>query len=329
MSAKKTILAAVLIGLAVAVPARAQIKYGGYLALEYIDGQAESANPHGSIENLLAGFLVQGTLKQKFGFTVEARARGVESFDVNQAWVGYLASEVFSIRAGLFLVPFGGWNTASRPHETILIRTPLNLESLYPPSWRDLGVVVEGRVGILAYAAYLGNGLAEGEASAVLQQFRDNNTDKAKGGRIGLTDGRAFRIGVSYYTGKYDDQDMRDLTLEGADLTWVTRDWELHAEYTKSFMENPVPIARGESEGFSIWGCLGFRGFEPVGSFQKVKIDDAYHFGDAIIDRSRWTAGFRYILSETLFIKFEHDWNRETGVALKDNQWQVQVALSF
>jgi hypothetical protein len=329
MNKSVAILAAALTALGVALPARAQIKYGGYLALEYIDGQAESADPHGSIENLLAGFLVQGTLKQKFGFTLEARARGVESFDVNQAWVGYLASQAFSVRAGLFLVPFGGWNTASRPHETILIRTPLNLESLYPQSWRDLGVVIEGRIGVLAYAAYLGNGLAEGETTAARQQFSDNNTDKAKGGRLGLTDGRAFRIGASYYTGKYDDQDMRDLTLEGADLTWITRNWELHAEYTKSFMENPVPIARGESEGLSVWGCMGFRSFQPVGSYQWVKIDDPYHFGDTVIDRSRWTAGFRYILSDTLFVKFEYDWNRETGVTLRDNQWQFQVALSF
>jgi hypothetical protein len=326
---KAVVVAAVVALLALAGPAVGQIKYGGYLALEYIDGQQDSAIPHGSIENLLAGFLVQGRLAQKFAFAVEARGHGVESFDVNQAWVGYLASEGFTARAGLFLVPFGSWNTASRPHETLLVRTPLNLESLYPASWRDLGLVVEGRVGVLTYAAYLGNGLAEGETVAALQQFSDNNTDKGKGGRLGLVAGNAVRAGFSYYTGKYDAQDMRDLTLEGADFAWTTQDWEIHAEYTKSFMENPAPIARGESEGYSIWACMGIRGFQPVGSYQSLKITDAYHYGDAVIDRSRWTAGFRYVLSQTLFIKFEYDWNLEEGTKLKDNQWQVQVALSF
>jgi hypothetical protein len=314
---------------ALAGPAAGQIKYGGYLGLEYIDGQPESANPRGSVENLLAGFLVQGRLGQKFGFAVEARARGAEAFDVNQAWAGYLASPAFTVRAGLFLVPFGSWNTASRPHETLLVRTPLNLEDLYPSSWRDLGLVVEGRVGPLTYAAYLGNGLAEGEAGPALQQFSDNNTDKSKGGRLGLMAGSAIQAGLSYYTGKYDDQDMRDLILEGADLAWVTPEWELHAEYTKSFMENPAPFERGRSEGWAVWASMGFRSFQPVGSYQSVKITDAYHYGDTVVDRSRWTAGFRFILSQTLFIKFEYDWNLEAGPPLKNNQFQVQVALSF
>jgi hypothetical protein len=325
-SVASAVVAAVLI---LAGPVLGQIKYGGYLSLEYIDGQQESANPHGSIENLLAGFFAQGQLAKKFAFTLEARGHGVESFDINQAWVGYLASEAFTVKAGLFLVPFGSWNTASRPHETLLIRTPLNLESLYPASWRDLGLVVEGRIGVLTYAGYIGNGLAEGETTPALQQFSDNNTDKGKGGRLGFLAGNAIRAGVSYYTGKYDAQDMRDLTLEGADIAWTTQDWEIHAEYTKSFMENPAPMARGESEGYSIWACMGIRGFQPVGSYQSLKITDVFHYGDAVIDRSRWTAGFRYVLSQTLFIKFEYDWNLEEGTKLKNDQWQVQVALSF
>jgi hypothetical protein len=326
---KAVIAAAALAVLALAVPVLGQVKYGGYLALEYINGQEESAIPRGSIENLLAGFLVQGTVQRQFGFKVEARAHGVDTFDINQAWIGYLATPAFNVRAGLFLVPFGSWNTASRPHETILIRTPLNLEFLYPESWRDLGVVVEGRIGILSYAAYMGNGLAEGETTAAIQQFDDNNTDKAKGGRLGLTAGQSLRAGFSYYTGKYDDADMRDLIIEGADFAWTSNQWELHAEITKSFMENPAPNERGKSEGWSIWGCGDLRGFQPVGSYQWVRITDAYHYGDAVFERSRWTAGLRYVLSQTLFIKFEYDWNMEEGAPFKNDQWQVQAALSF
>ncbi|MGB8958159.1 MAG: porin [Candidatus Aminicenantales bacterium] len=320
---------AVAVLLALAVPARSQVKYGGYLALEYIKGQAESPYPHGNIENLLAGFLAAGRVGQKFGFTIEVRALGVNEFDLDQAWAGLMPSQAFTVRVGLYLVPFGTWNTASRPHETLLIRTPLNLEFLYPASWRDLGVLVEGQVGVLSYAAYLGNGLAEGDTDPVVQQFRDNNTDKAKGGRIGLTMGQGVKAGVSYYTGKYDAQNMRDLTLEGVDLSWVTEQWEIHGEITKAFLENPQPYARGKSEGYSIWACMGFKSFQPVGSFQKLKFTDPFHNGGIALDQSRWTAGLRYVLSSTLFLKAEYDWNREKGTALKNNQWQVQVGLSF
>ena len=328
---KKThaVIAASSVILALAIPARGQVKYGGYLAAEYIKGQAESTYAHGNIQNLLAGFLAAGQVGQKFGFMVEVRAMDVTSFDMNQAWAGFLPSQAITVRVGLFLVPFGIWNTASRPHETLLIRTPLNLEYLYPPSWRDLGLLVQGQIGVLSYAAYVSNGLAEGETTAAVQQFRDNNTDKAKGGRIGLAVGQAIKAGISYYTGKYDDQDTRDLILEGADLSWVSNQWEIHGEYTKAFIENPQLFDRGELEGYSIWGCMGFKSVQPVGSFQKVKLTDPFHNGGIAIDQSRWTAGLRYVLSSTLFIKAEYDWNKEKGTALKNDQWQVQVGLSF
>lgn len=328
MKNKQAVIVSALV-LALAAPALSEVKYGGYLSLEYIKGQAESFFPHGSIENPLVGFLAAGQVGEKFAFAVEVRALGVTEFDLDQAWAGFVPSQAFTVRVGLYLVPFGAWNTASRPHETLLIRTPLNLEFLYPSSWRDLGVLVQGQVGVLSYAAYLGNGLAEGETSAAVQQFRDNNTDKSKGGRLGLLIGQGFKAGVSYYTGKYDAQDMRDLTLEGADLSWAADQWEVHGEYTKAFLENPQPYERGTSEGYAIWACMGFKSLQPVGSFQKLKFTDPFHNGGIALDQSRWTLGLRYVLSQTLFIKAEYDWNKEKGTVLKNNQWQVQAGLSF
>jgi hypothetical protein len=74
---------------------------------------------------------------------------------------------------------------------------------------------------------------------------------------------------------------------------------------------------------------MSFRDFQPIGSYQKVEYTDEYHGGGIAIDRSRWTAGLRYVLSSTLFLKIEYDWNLEKGTALKDDQIQVQLGLSF
>jgi hypothetical protein len=90
---RKSALAAAAMVLALALPARSQVKYGGYLAMEYIKGQAESAFPHGNFENLLAGFLAGGRVGEKFGFTVEVRALGIDTVDLDQAWAGFLPSE--------------------------------------------------------------------------------------------------------------------------------------------------------------------------------------------------------------------------------------------
>ncbi len=329
MNRKIAVIAAAVL-LAPALPARGQqVKYGGYLSVEYIKGQSESLFPRGSMENLLVGFAAAGQLGQKFGFMLEARTLSVSTFELDQAWAGFVPSQTFSVKAGLFVVPFGAWNRASRPYETLLISTPLNLEHLYPATWRDLGVVVEGEIGVLTYASYLGNGLGEFDRLGSGQQFRDNNTDKSKGGRIGLKLGQGARAGISYYTGKYDDQDLHDLALEGADLAWVTGQWEIHGEYTKAIIENPQPFEKGKSEGYSIWMSMNFKSFQPVGSFQKVKVDDPYRGGGIVLDQSRWAAGLRYVLSSTLFVKIEYNWNLEKGTVLKNNQLQVQAALSF
>ncbi len=316
-----------------------QVRYGGYLSFEYIKGQVESPYPKGNLENILGGFLAVGEVSPSLGFALEVRSRSVSLFHLEQAWVGYLPSSAINIRAGLFLVPFGLYNRANRPHETLLIRTPLNLAEAYPSSWRELGLCVEGRIGIVSYSAYIGNGLGEAEDLKGSQQFRDNNLEKGKGGRLALALSNYFQIGASYYNGKYDESGERRLILEGVDVTWVTVDWEVHGEYTRAKIENPDPFGDGEIEGYAIWMSMNLGKLQPVASFQKVTYDDAYHGigfvaplqpGEGIFqNRSRWTLGFRYILGPNVFLKFEYDWNREKDLKIKDNVFQIQAALGF
>jgi hypothetical protein len=305
-----------------------QVKYGGYLATEFLKGQAQSEFARGSIQNIQAGFLAAGAVSSKLAFSLEVRSKSESLFQVEQAWVGFVPSQVISIKAGMYLVPFGIWNRASRPHETLLIGTPLNLEYLYPASWRDLGLLIEGKIGILSYAAYIGNGLKEADSLPGGQQFSDNNKDKAKGGRLGLDFGQGIQAGASYYTGKYDNLNERSLRLEGADLSWVTDQWEVMAEATKAIIENPESFAEGKSEGYSVWMVMKFATLQPVGSFQKVKVDDPFHGDGIALDRSRWTVGCRYILGPHLFLKAEFEWNKETP-KIKDNLVRVQAALGF
>lgn len=315
-------------------PAAAQVQYGGYLAGGVVKGQAESDYPRWTMSDVLAGFQASGIIGQKFAFGVEARTLDVSSFELRQAWAAFSPLRGLSLKAGLFLVPFGRWNRASRPHETPLVLTPLNLERTIPESWREIGVLAEGEVGVLSYAAYLGNGLSEpAEGFVPAQQFRDNNTRKAKGGRLGLKLGAAAQAGISYMTGEYDDEGLLDLVLEGVDLAWVTDQWEVHGEYTKALIDNPEPLERGLTEGYSIWMLMSFRSLQPVASFQKVKHEGPRFGGEAgegdLRDRTRWTLGLRFVAGQRFVVKVEYDWNKEKEPVLKDNLFLVQVALSF
>jgi hypothetical protein len=324
----RTVLCAVAALGAAGLRAQTQVKFGGFLAGEYLKGQTESAYARGTFGNLLAGATVSGVVSQKFAFALEARALGESDFRVEQAWVGFVPSAVVGIKAGLFLVPFGAWNQANRPQETLLIGTPLNIDYFYPESWRELGLLVDGKFGILSYAAYIGNGLKEADMFRDGQQFSDNNKNKAKGGRLAVSITQEVQAGLSYYTGKADDLDQRSLTLTGAHLSWVTDGWEVHGEATRGTIQNPEPFDDGKSEGYSAWLVMKFARIQPVGSYQKVKYTDPYHAGGIALDLDRWTAGVRLVLGPNVFVKGEYEWNRETP-RVQDNLLRVQAVVSF
>jgi hypothetical protein len=316
-----------------------QVNYGGYLSFEAVKGQSGSEFPEYTLENIQAGVVAGGQAATKFGFALEIRARSVSVFDLEQAWVGFLPSQAISIKAGLFLVPFGLFNRANRPHESPFIRVPLNLAEAYPSSWRELGLCVEGRIGVVTYAAYIGNGLEEGEMVKDGQLFRDNNTDKGKGGRLGLIFSNALMAGVSYYDGKYDAAGERRLTLSGVDLTWMTPEWEVKGEYTKAVIENPDPFEDGRAEGFTVWTSMFLGNFRPIGSFQKLDYDDPFHGpgfvpgagpGAGVFRKlTRWTAGLRFVPGPGVTITIEYDWNTDKELPLKDDVFQIQAAFSF
>lgn len=316
----------------------AQVRTGGYLSFSFLKGQAESGASQGSFQDLRGGALASGDVGQGFSFLVEARFRSESRFELEQALAGLKLGAFGDLRVGLFLVPFGKYNESNRPQQTVLVNIPLNLEASYPESWRDIGVTTQGRRGFLRYAAYLANGLGEKDGAVAGQSFRDINKDKAKGGRLGFIFGEGFEIGASYYTGKYDKDDWFRLTLEGADLTWVTKDYEVRGEYTKGIWKNPGGAPDGKADGFFGLVALYLGKLQPVASFQRwdpgtpgagLRLVAITGGAELLAVRSRWALGARYYLSPTFLIKAEYDINREKGPALKNDLILVQAAVSF
>jgi len=317
---------------------KGETKPGGYLSFEFLKGQAQSGASQGSFQNLRGGLFFAGDLGQRFDFMFEVGLKSESKLEMEQASVGFKLAVESDLRLGLFLVPFGKYNESNRPHQTALIRTPLNLAGVYPTSWRDIGLVARGRMGFLRYAAYLGNGLGEKDGAAAGQHFKDINKDKGKGGRLGFIAGEGFEVGVSYYSGKYDGTNALRLTLEGADLTWLSNDYEVRGEYTKAIWKNPAGVPDGRSDGYFVLMALNFGKLQPVVSFQRsdpgdpspgVRLLVSEEGPETLGARSRWAFGVRYFMSPTFLIKVEYDMNKEKSPALRNNAVQIQAALSF
>lgn len=318
-------------------PALCQIS--GYVSANYHKSEKEGDFYEGSFTNPIFGLIFSGDISKGFAYGAEFRIADISQIEIDQAWVGITPSEAFRLQGGLYLVPFGIYNRINRPHQTTLINPPLNVEYCYPERWRDIGVMVDGMIGGFVYQAYLGNGLREGTSLGDGQQFKDNNRDKGRGGRIGWRFSQGFELAYSINTGKYDDDNSRNLTLHGVDVNWMTQDWQILGEYTKAILNNPDSFEKGDVEAYFIQVAIFMGTWRPFASFQKITYADAYHgpgfspglgSGEGIwVDRNRWALGMVYIPVPNLYISLEYDFNREKLIELKNDEWVVRAAVSF
>jgi hypothetical protein len=313
-------------------------KTSGYLSFEYIKGQDESDVTDGSFRNSQFGLIFSNEVAAKIDYVAEIRFKEESRIELERAWVGFNLSDLLNFKLGLYIVPFGKYNQANRPHQTMLINAPLIVEKIFPSSWRDIGVKLEGRTGSIYYSAYLGNGLYENEDLGRSQQFKDNNLDKAKGARLGLALSQSLEVALSYYRGKYDEENERDLILQGIDLIWSSEGLQILSEYLKATLKNPENFSEGKVEGYYVQASFESGNLRPVVSYQRLKYEDPFHgqgftslgLGDGISEeKNRWSLGLVYFASENVFLKFEYDFNREKDPELKDNSYSFQVSLSF
>lgn len=316
-----------------------QLNINGYLSVDYLDGQNESAYPYGTLQNPRLGLIFSGFLAAKVNYVAEVVLQQDKQVELNQTLLGFSVSNAFYFNLGLYLVPFGKYNENSRAHETFLVEPPMNVKYFYPAMWRDIGVQVSGTVVGLLYSAYVGNGLAENDWLYEGQQFKDNNRDKAFGGRAAWNIDQKFEVGYSYYRGKYDENNSRNLILQCVDVSFLSQNYRLAGEYTWADNENPEDYEDGSGKGYFALLAFNIQGLWPAVSYQRYEYKDPFH-GEGFLsplfpglgiseDRERWALGLVYNLSQTAFLKVEYQFNREKDITIKNDMLLAQVAVSF
>ena len=317
-----------------------EVKYGGYFSCEYIKSQEEGLNPYGEILNSYFSLNFNGKFDNNFYFYSEVRAENALSdLYLEQAWIGFRGGAFLNIKVGAFLVPFGILNQIHRPIELKLIDLPLSHENIVPVPWTDIGVLIEGNYGVLSYSFYLANGLGESRNIRESRQFRDNNKDKARGGRLGFSLGKGLKIGFSQYNGAYNSENNLKLNLRGIDLIWSNSKTLLLIEYTKAEIENRAPYENGKAEGYFVVFSFPIGNFSPVFSYQFLDYRDPYHGEGFILDikggagikekKERWTIGLNYYPVSNITFKIEYQFNKEKNFQLKNDTLRIQATVSF
>jgi predicted porin len=316
-----------------------RISVNGYLAAYFAKSQSEGPYPLGSFQNPLLGLSLSGQPGPRVKYQAEAAFSDDDRFDIRQAWLGLQTANYLNLKLGLFVVPFGQFNESNLPHQTDTINLPLNIAHLFPNTWRDIGVTASGTLSGLQYAAYIGNGLAEGEALDSGQQFKDNNRNKAWGARLGFDMEEGISADYSYHRGKYDAADSRDQIMQAAAAAWITQDFYIRIEFNHARLETPEEFDDGEAWGYYVQTAMIWRNFRPVASYQVLDYNDAFHGpgfagpdtpGEGITQKkTRWALGAVISLAPGAYFKFEYDINREKDQEIENNMFLFQLAVEF
>lgn len=119
-----------------------------------------------------------------------------------RAHIDWTPSDLFNLRAGLFLTPYGIWNVDHGTPTRIMVSEPLFLSAQLIPS-QLIGVEAYGTVPVLpwtiGYHLHVSNGRTPGQV--------DFSDSKAIGGRLFASTRNPFpiKIGVSGYMGNSED----------------------------------------------------------------------------------------------------------------------------
>ena len=163
------------------------------------------------------------------------------------------------------------------------------------------------------------NGL-EGPDSKDVQQLWDNNSNKAIGGRLGYECLPGLEIGGSYSRQKYDEDNQLDIDFLGADIQFKRGNLELRGEYIVSNVDRAtVDGGNFDRNGYYLQASYKYpfdlnyvKSLEGVIRF--ASLDDSNSINRE--EENRTSIGVNYFPIEHVTIKFEYEFDQESGQEL-------------
>ena len=226
------------------------------------------------------------------------------SFDVSTApkfyELDYQLTEKMQLRAGKIWIPFDDM----APHNIFGGRVNVSKlapqgRTFLPDIWADLGIgmkyqLVDTTALNLFSQIYMVNGFGSGGTDpsgngAAYPQFgssgggADNNRDKALGGRLHALFNGKLGLGISYYTGRWNDQDQQQgqsISLLGLDAQLRLEPVELRAGLASGSVGIPVDSLGNTSfKRGGMYGEIGYKfgqdtSWKVLGRAGRLQLDD-------------------------------------------------------
>ncbi len=315
---------------------------GGYLYTEYFQSPEKTKN----YDIHYLALHASGWASEKvyyFGeFELEHGGTGGSNTFVEQAYLDFWFTQNIAVKIGAMLTPYNRFDEFHDPLTNFIITRPQVSREIGVSAWKDVGVDLHGYFNLsekssIGFDLYSINGLGDGTNLRGSRQYRDNNEDKAFGGRINFMFDDILEIGGSFYNGAWDDDGNYDLTMFGAHVLLHTDIIDIYGEYSNADSENPIPEDEGEISGFFIQGSRLFRNkYRPTVRIGKLDyLDTGTQFGRSASKGNKELTeiafGFTYYQTAKVAFKLEYTLFKEGGrVIEKDNdQLGMQAAVKF
>ncbi len=226
--------------------------------------------------------------------------------DLVCAYIDCALGDRATLRAGKFLVPFNVYNTQLYSADVAKLASVPFVAGL--SKWSETGIQVYGEIDTgsdagLDYAVYYVNGLeADDDGEVVKNNDVDlNDSDKAIGGRLGITTPGGIEFGLSGYKGAYTADGSNDVTMLGLDFCYAYEAFEVRAEYVNTEAE-VTDAGDVEEDGFYLQGAYKFLDkYEAI-----VRYDELDDGGDSI---DRVTVGGNYTITDDLTFRLSYEWS--------------------
>lgn len=269
------------------------------------------------------------------------------SFSAEFAYLEYLATDEFSFRMGLLLVPIGFVNELHEPTLFPSADRPFLEQSIIPSTFRENGFGIAGENEDIAYRAYVMNGLdAQGFSATGLRGGRQRGAealaeDLVITGRLDYVGFDDWTIGASLYhgnTGQGSDAGSIQTTLGDVHVEYQRDGWRgrflgVMAELDDvAALNNELGLVGADSIGEELSGyylegqydlfnespdsgeLLPFVRFEKFNTQERVP--DTFS-SDPANDREIWTFGMAYKPHPNLVFKADYsDLDNEAGTGL-------------
>lgn len=283
--------------------------------------------------------------------------------ELEQAYVDFLLTRSFNVRAGMLLVPMGIINERHEPPVFNGVERPFVDTLIIPSTWFEAGAGVHGEVGRgLRYRAYVmapldaakfsaDEGIREGRQEGV----RSNVRNAAFAGRTEYVGVPGLTLGASAWTGKSSFSIRRldsTVRVHEVDARYKRDRLELRGEFARvsisdaAALNDAIQLLTGVSPNVA----QGLRGFyweaayrvwaagparDLVGFVRHENFDTQFRMPTGFLplkefDRDAWVFGATYFPDPDVAVKVDYVYQRnQSGIVKSPNSFNIGLGWWF